>query len=151
MSLMSDEIFNLYNKFTKIHNQFNAIKRSYKLNGTDINPSELQVLSLINTGSNITITTLAKEFYMTKSAASQAIKKLSNKGLIIKTRSIENERNVNLEITEEGKSIITNFFNDTNNPLHVFINNYKDMPNSEIEVIKNFLSNLEEMFENKLK
>lgn len=151
MILMSDEIFNLYNKFSKIHNQFSAIKRSYKLNGTDINPSELQVLSLINSGSNTTITTLAKEFYMTKSAASQAIKKLSNKGLIVKSRSIENERNVNLEITDEGKSVITNFFNDTNNPLHTFISNYKDMPNSEIKVIKKFLNNLEDMFEEKLK
>lgn len=148
---MNNEIVNLYNKFTKIHNQFSAIKRSYKLHDTDIYPSELQVLSLINSMNNITISTLAQQFYMTKSAASQAIKKLSNKGLIIKTRPLDNERNVNLEITQKGKSVIVNFFNDTNNPLNAFINHYKDLPNSELEIIKKFLNDLEYMFDKKLK
>lgn len=148
---MDNKLIELYNKFSKIHNQFSAIKRSYKLQDTDIYPSELQVLSLINTENNISITVLAQRLYMTKSAASQSIKKLSNKELIVKTRSTENERHVNLEITEKGKSVITNFFNDKNNPLHTFMNQYKDIPSSEIEIIEKFLTGLEGMFDKKLK
>lgn len=146
------ETIDLYNKFVKTQNQFNAIKRSKKFihNGLVFYSAELQILGLLKSNSSLTITELAEELYMTKSAVSQLIKKIYSKDLIIKTRNIENERVVKLEITETGESVINRFLKNKHDELGLFLDAYSELDKMQYDTIWMFLSKLEKMFDRTL-
>ena len=142
----------LYNKFIKVHNQFSAIKRLSvcKFNEMTIYPVEIQVLELINMNIDQTITDIAQQLYMTKSGASQIVKKLYRKELITKERNINNERLVILTMTENGTNVLNTFFKN-NDEVDLFFKNVSSLSNPEIETINQFLSQMDNMYEKKLR
>lgn len=149
--MKNDEILEIYNKFGKIHNQFSAIKRSHICQDQGIYPGEMQVLALIRSNRNMSISEIAEELYITKSGASQAVKKLTLKRLLSKKRNIENERNVTLLITESGEEAVESFLNNPENPIQDFLKEFSDLQARELSTVRKFLFNLEKLFDKKLK
>lgn len=146
------DLLSLYNKFIKVHNQLSALKRLsvIKLEDITIYPIEMQVLSLISLRNDLTITEIAQKLYMTKSGASQIVKKLYRKELITKSRNIDNERLVILKMTEIGTDVLNNYFKN-NEELDLFFKNISSLSNPEIETINHFLNIMDDTYDHKLK
>lgn len=146
------DLLSLYNKFLKVHYQLSVLKRLsvVKLKNITIYPVEIQVLALLNTNADLTITEISQELYMTKSGASQIVKKLYRKELITKERHIDNERLVVLKMTKSGTDVLNNYF-ENNEELELFFKNISILSNPEIESISHFLNILDETYDHKLK
>ncbi len=119
-------------------------------NHVNLYPSEMQVLCLMNTNSELTVTDIALTLSITKSAASQLVKKLCSKNMLQKFRSEENERIVILKITDQGKDAVENFFHNETQAFGELAKEFSSIADHEMETIRMFLSKLEEMLDKKL-
>ncbi len=147
------EILKIYNKFNRIHNQYSVVQRNFVFNkdGNSIYPSEMQVLTTIKNNPEYSVSDISEALYISKSAASQLVKKLSTKGYINKTRSSVNERFVLLEITKAGLEIIDEFVKNRNTIFGEMVDDFHSFSDKEVSTIYNFLDKLENMFDKKLK
>ncbi|MDC7125859.1 MAG: MarR family transcriptional regulator [Spirochaetales bacterium] len=150
--MKQNQIIDLYNIFIKTQNQFNSIKRSKKYVYKEIilYSAELQVLGLLKSNNLLTVTNLSEELFMTKSAISQLVKKLYSKKLITKTRNIENERIVHLEITDLGDKVINHFLINRQKELGLFISEFTEMDKMQYDSILMFYNKLSKMFDKTL-
>lgn len=146
------KLLELYNQFNKIHNQFTAVKR--QLVNTDyeepLYPAEMQVLCLIESHPDYSISDISKSLYMSKSAASQLVSKLCHKNFMEKKRDPTNERFTILELNAKGHEAVAKFLCNesyTFGELIQFMNTYS---NNDLDVIGDFLTQLERMFDKKL-
>lgn len=142
----------LYNQFNRINNKFSLVKRRLveDSNCDNLYPAEMQVLCLISSNPRFTVTDIATNLCITKSATSQLVKKLCTKGILEKTRLPENERFVFLTITDKGTSIIKNFFENESHAFGELIKDFSGISEDELETVKNFLNRLEKMLDKKL-
>ena len=67
--------------------------------------AESQFIHKIGQEPGITITELAVYFDKTRSACSQLMRRMKDKGWLIQTRNSDNNREYNLHLTEEGQKI----------------------------------------------
>lgn len=95
----------LTEKFYRLMNKFNELeKRPYDFGiGETMYPSEIHTIEAIGKNSGINVTELAKTLHITKGAASQMITKLKKRGFINKVRSVDNDKEVLLILTDKGK------------------------------------------------
>lgn len=143
----------LYNQFIRVNNKFTTIKKRKTVdvcNNTNLYPSEMQVLCLFITHSELTVTDIAFDLSITKSAASQLVKKLCSKNMLQKYRSEENERIVILKTTAQGMLAVENFFNNSSHAFGELAKEFSLISDKELETILFFLNKLEEMFDKKL-
>lgn len=147
-----DEVVGIYNQFAKIHNLFSVVKRNSIIEDgeNNINPSEMQMLSMIYTNPDYSSTDIANELYITKSATSQLVKKLTSKGYILKIRDQNNERYVHLKLTDRGMKAVKEFLGNQSMVLKGLLQKFNSMTENEIDAIKSFLGELECMLSNKL-
>ena len=113
-------------------------------------PAEIQVLCLIHTSPELTVTDIASKLSITKSAASQSVKKLCSKNMLQKYRCKENERIVILKNTEQGKRVVEDFFSTQTQVFGEFVKEFSSTPDKELDTIRQFLTRLEDMFDKKL-
>lgn len=148
-----DVVIDFYNQFARIHNQFSVVKRNSTIDDGEniINPSEMQILSIIYSNPSYTSVDIANQLYITKSATSQQIKKLSNKGYINKVRDTNNERKVILQLTDRGNKAVERFLGDQSEILHSLLDKMENLSDVEVNAIKYFFNELEGMLDNKLK
>ncbi|MEG2081920.1 MAG: MarR family transcriptional regulator [Oscillospiraceae bacterium] len=66
---------------------------------------EMHILTLICDNPGITVGQVAESWGCTKGAASQNITKLEKKGLLVRTKLLNNGREVHIYPTEEGKRL----------------------------------------------
>lgn len=146
------DFLDLMNQFVRIHNQFAAIKRTqvFTYDGENHFPAEMHVLTLLSRNPQLTISEIADSLYVTRSAASQMVKKLNVKGLITKQRNPENERIVNLQLSPKGSAALQVFIRFDS---EAFLRFYRELSGTSAEeqaVVKKFLNILEAMFAQKL-
>jgi DNA-binding MarR family transcriptional regulator len=67
--------------------------------------SEAHIIHLIGKQPNVTITELAAILGKTLSACSQIVRKLRGKGWVVQTRNVDNNRQINLNLTESGQMV----------------------------------------------
>ena len=67
--------------------------------------AESHIIEMIGKNNRITVTEIAKRMKKTKSACSQMIRKLRNKGWVNQTRNSQNNREYNLSLSEDGWNI----------------------------------------------
>lgn len=146
------EFLDFMNQFVRIHNQFSAVKRtqSCTFEGETYYPAEMHVLTLLSRNPDLTISHIAASLYITRSAGSQIVKKLAARGLVAKERASDNERVVNLSISEKGSEAVKLFIGFENESLSGFFNNFVHADSREIKVVRKYLNMLEEMFDKKL-
>jgi DNA-binding MarR family transcriptional regulator len=149
--MKNNDKIELYNQFIRIHNKFALIKRKqiYVSNTANVHPAEMQVLCLVNS-SKLTVTDIASNLSITKSAASQLVKKLCSKNMLQKFRSEENERFVVLKVTDKGKTAVDDFFDNESHVFGEMAKEFSSISNQELKIIGLFLTKLEEMFDKKL-
>lgn len=146
------DVLRIYNQYNRIHNQFSVIKRKfiYENNGNPLYPAEMHVLTIISSNPSYTVSDIADALYITRSAASQIVKKLCSKGFLNKSRSRENERVVNLTISESGSDAVSFFMSNQNSAFGEMLAEIKHLSDKEIDIIELFLTKLEKMYDKKL-
>ncbi len=147
------DIMRIYNQFNRIHNQFSVVKRKfiYENAGNPLYPAEMHVLTIVSSNPAYTVSDIAEALYISRSAASQIVKKLTIKGFLIKHRSKDNERIVNLIISESGSQAVKYFIDNQDSAFGEMLKEMNILSDKDIETIELFLSTLEKMYEKKLK
>ena len=75
-------------------------------NGDELYSSEIDMLVFLSLHSDITMTEIAESMGVTRGAVSQVIKKLVDKGLVIKTTDPQFRSRCILTLTDSGKDIL---------------------------------------------
>lgn len=100
-----ERIRRLNEAFLRIVNKFRRLEKmpgDYG-SGDSLFPTEIHTLELIGRNPGVAVTELARRQGVTKGAASQVVKKLDEKGLVQKCKSLDNEKSILLILTEKGK------------------------------------------------
>ncbi|MBN1195419.1 MAG: MarR family transcriptional regulator [Methanomicrobiaceae archaeon] len=86
-------------------NRMNEIEAIPAYFGTDqlLHPSEIHTLQALGLNPDINVTTLGTRMGVSRGAASQIVSRLAGKGLIEKYRLPDNEKEVRLRLTPEGR------------------------------------------------
>ena len=116
---------------------------------TKLYPAEMQVLCLIINNES-TVTDIAATLSITKSAASQLVKRLCSKNMLEKHREEENERTVLLSCTDNGRSAVNDFFNNQTQAFGEMVQAFSTVSSAEMDTIRVFLNRLEIMLDKKL-
>jgi DNA-binding MarR family transcriptional regulator len=97
--LLNSRHNNIY-KFVMLYSDYINTPHDY---GTHtLSMTEAHVLTYIEEHPGTTITDLAKYWEKTKGALSQTVSRLVSKGLVYRSKAIDNAKNVLLYVTEEG-------------------------------------------------
>lgn len=142
----------LYNLFIRVHNKYTRIRKDFSemSDSVQVYPAELQVLSLLSAGNEETVSSIAAQLSITRSAASQLVKKLCGKGLLEKNRPVENERVVSLRITDEGMNVVNNFFGSQSGFGKELEKTLSGFSPRDLVVVAAFFTKLEEQLNRKL-
>ena len=142
----------LYNLFIRVHNKYSSIRKRFSETSDSVQvfPAELQVLTLLSSGTEETVSGIASQLSITRSAASQLVKKLCGKGLLGKERQVENERVVFLRITDAGTQVVKNFFGSQSSFGQELERTLSGFSPRDLMVVAAFLAKLEEQFNRKL-
>ncbi|MGD9679037.1 MAG: MarR family transcriptional regulator [Vulcanibacillus sp.] len=97
---LMESIFEL----SRAYHDYQCKPRKYGTND-DLFMVEVHLLNLIGENSKINVTEISKKTNRTKGAVSQIIDKLVNKGIVYKNKNPLNNREVKLELSEEGQKI----------------------------------------------
>lgn len=116
-----------------------------------LHPAEMHMLVLLSSHPGYSVGKAASDLYITRSAASQIVKKLFGKALIIKERSTDEERNVHLFLTEEGKAAVQQFLGIESESFKEIAELMKTSSPEELAAVRTFLNTLEELFDRKLR
>ena len=99
-----NEKANLVYKFAMLYNDYMSEKHDYGT-GQLINMVEVHTLTAIEENPGITVSQLASMWRRTSSALSQTVKKLEQKGYVVRVKDPANARNVQLNVTPQGKAL----------------------------------------------
>ena len=152
MNLKKKDIELLINKIQNIVMNHSKLENTtFSLDdGIEATHRELHLLEKIKSCKFSNITDLAESAKVTKSAASQMIKKLKNKGLVEKTHTEYNRKNIFIRLTKTGEKAL-----EKHNSYHVeHLDNFvKILQKCKTEKIKEtieVLSIIEESINKKL-
>ena len=138
-------LFKLLNLFKEMENT------QFKISDNiTVFPGEIHMISAIATSNGINVTEVAARLDISKSAASQMIKKLVRKGLIEKAHTEQNNKEIRLLLTREGKTALDivekrhlelkeKFFSFAPTFSDEKWQNYRDFLSKMIDVIKEIL------------
>ncbi|HBM75849.1 MAG TPA: MarR family transcriptional regulator [Clostridiaceae bacterium] len=126
--------------------QFNKYDKQARTFGTDheLFLSEIHLIEWIGKRNGGYITEIAKEMNITKGAVSKTVKKLQEKGYVLKTNDSSNKLKVLLQLTEKGNVA----FNEHRN-YHVHLDqlvedSLKNCSDKELSMIYSFLCAMED-------
>jgi len=88
-------VVNKFNRFEKIPMDFGIDEKLF--------PSEIHTIEAIGRHPQVNVTQLAQKLGITKGALSQTLKKLVEKQLAKKVKSIANDKELFLELTQKGR------------------------------------------------
>jgi DNA-binding MarR family transcriptional regulator len=139
------EFNDLMNQLIRINNQFTAVRRtqSYSQEGEIYHPAEMNVLTLLSEKPWITVSDVASSLFISRSAASQIIKKLAVKELIVKKRNLMNERVVNLSLSPEGDVVVKRFKDAESASMEEFFKTFSEIDDDDMRIARGFLYKLE--------
>jgi len=100
----SEEIMD---RFMRLVHKYNSMEKLPARHGKgfDLYHSERHMLDKVGENPGINVTEFAQIAGVTKGAVSQVIKKLENKGLVRRYKKGGNEKEVFIELTQEGKAV----------------------------------------------
>ncbi|MDY0362108.1 MAG: MarR family transcriptional regulator [Desulforegulaceae bacterium] len=118
---------------------------------TVISTKEAHVIQAIGDNKNIGVTELGNFFAISKSAASQMVSKLESKGFIKKMRSQDNNKEINLILTELGKKAYTAHEQTHKKDNEFLLNKLSAFSLSQIATVSVMLESIEEIMDERLK
>lgn len=104
---MKNELQILIDQFLNILHLYSIISRKPKDYGTGdyLYFTETHTITVVGDGGVINMTQLAEKMGVTKGAISQTIRKLTGKGLIIKSNQKNNKKEIFLRLSKKGKIV----------------------------------------------
>lgn len=97
------ELIDAFDAGLRYVDEYNSLLHDY--NGVVMYQAESQFIHKIGEEPGITVTELAAYFGKTRSACSQLMRRMKDKGWLYQTRNSDNNREYNLYLTEEGQKI----------------------------------------------
>lgn len=110
-----ETVFDLVRNFSK----FFAFNKETE----ELKTIEFYILLYIALKGPQNMTTLAKEYAMTKSNITLLVDDMENKGYLSRTRSLEDRRVIIIKLTERGESLFKSFMVDFTSLIQTFIKN----------------------------
>ena len=98
-----EEAHNLFNRVMEHYRMFERASRDYGT-GDTLSRAEIHAIAAVDELPLITVTALSEYLGVTKGASSQLIGKITKKGYINKLKSVDNDREILLALTEKGKA-----------------------------------------------
>ncbi|CAI9394987.1 MarR family winged helix-turn-helix transcriptional regulator [Niallia sp. Sow4_A1] len=123
----------LIRSYSRIHKAYNHLVQ-LDANKLDLTAVQLKTLYRIYFQPDIGIGELATKLSLTKSTVSGIIDRLSQRQLIERTIPEDNRRAVNIQLTEEGHSIMKQYFAGTST-LSKKVKEVMELPEEEINKI----------------
>lgn len=129
------------------YNKSENVKRNY---GTNImlTRKEIHTIQLIGQYPQIGIVELAERQGVTKGATSQMVKKLVEKGFVIKEQSKSSEAEICLELTELGQKAFKGHDEYHRNIGKRWRKIIDQMSENNLQVVMQFIKSVEEMLDN---
>ena len=150
MMIGFEDAYKLGERFLWLLEEYVAIASIPKSYGTGMQFYRLDIHLIHSIGMNpgINVTELSKKHSITKSAVSQAVKKLEKRALIERYQSSENRKEILFRLTEKGRSAF-----DAHNSYHEtsetqYIEQIARMSEEEARGIDNFIRIMSERAEN---
>lgn len=103
-----DALMERFIQIVNKYNELNSIAYDYG-NGIPLHPSEIHALIAIQAGDSPNITAIAEKLGITKSAVSQVVQKLSQKGLAEKFKTAGNAKEVRIRLTENAQNALKGY------------------------------------------
>ena len=114
---LAHRIADLADRYQQVGQDYYKLQRDYGT-GELYTPTEVHMVTRIEENSGITAKRIADETYRTKSAVSQMITKLEDKGLVCREKDPENGKQHLLYVTPKGRALsLAHKAYDENNPL----------------------------------
>ena len=97
----------LLERFVRLVNKYNALGKHPMTYGTQhkFHHSERHMLDIVGDDPGLNLTEFAKAVGVTKGAISQVVSKLEKKGALIRFKSDDNDKEVLVRLTQQGKQI----------------------------------------------
>ena len=131
----------LVERFYRLMNKLNELEKSAYDFGVDekMYPAEIHTIEAIGKNSGLNVTELAKKLCITKGAVSQMIGKLKKRDFINKVRSMDNDKEVLLILTDKGKKAFEGHEQFHNTMYVDFAGLLKDIHKEKIDFLKTTL------------
>jgi DNA-binding MarR family transcriptional regulator len=148
----TDHPLALYGRFQRVMKLADQLEKRPRRFGTDelLTSAEIHLIEVIGENEGSSVTDLANALGVTKGAVSQNLKKLDNKGFIVKRQDPDNLSRNSVSLTTKGK---TAFF--AHQHWHEtmdggFMAYYLSLAPEKIEFLFDFLSRVEKFMEKRL-
>jgi DNA-binding MarR family transcriptional regulator len=143
---------NLITSFIRNVNKYNEFnQKPYNPGGGHlIHPSEMHTLNSIATYDGLNISELGKKLGITKSAASQVVIKLENKGMLEKHFSPESNKSIFVTLTKTGEAIVRHFRSSQDEIFSLFTDALKKTDEDKILFIQQVFDSIEQNLDTKL-
>lgn len=131
----------------RVVHKYNKIENMKRLYDTDImlTPKEIHTIQLIGQYPQIGIIDLAQRQGVTKGATSQMVKKLVEKGFVIKRQSLASEAEICLELTELGQRAYQGHADYHQNIGRQWKEILDQMSEADLQVLIRFIESVERM------
>ncbi|MBN1468463.1 MAG: MarR family transcriptional regulator [Fusobacteriaceae bacterium] len=139
-----------YNKtitsLLKVHNKLTLISKQPRDFGTGdvLYSTEIHTIVAIKENPGINLTKLSDILGVSKSAVSKFVKKLLDKDYIIKSRPIDNQREVMFNLTNKGEIVFQGHERFSYEKFKTVYDILENTKKEEIKLIDNFLEKLSE-------
>jgi DNA-binding MarR family transcriptional regulator len=145
----------LYHLMERTHNKYNQFdnKMVVFLKNISITHTEIHALACIGDHKSLNLTQLANQRGISKSAASQMVYRLRDKGLVVKKASPKSDAEIVLSLTDLGKEAYEEHLRYHETTTSLFFQTLQHIPLATIKELENVLEKLDvaldEMLENK--
>jgi DNA-binding MarR family transcriptional regulator len=136
-----ERIVELYFKSIRGFNEFESIPRDFGT-GDLLYSSEIHTLQAIGKNADINLTELAEKLDISKSGTSKFVKKLLEKGLIIKSKQVGNKKEVAFNLTKKGLAAYLGhetFSKEMLNSIYIVLSH---LDGNQIDFLESFLNEL---------
>lgn len=145
---MHKELIRQY--YTFLRNQNRMEKRFGQGKVDDYSASELGVITVIGSMTDVNVTILAQHLQMTKGAISKIIRKLTDNHLIENYQKLDNHQKIYYHLTDSGKDVFDRHWvcrDGLDNLDREFLSKFSE---DECEIICKFFTQFNAYLENKL-
>ncbi len=127
----------LLERFVRLVNKYNALGKHPMTYGTQhqFHHSERHMLDIVGDDPGLNLTEFAKAVGVTKGAISQVVPKLVKKGALIRFKSDDNDKEIRLRLTQQGKQIYAHHQSVNEESVNHLWRELKKHPEDKIEFL----------------
>jgi DNA-binding MarR family transcriptional regulator len=146
MKKTAESPFSLIAKFSRVSKLWQQLDSQPRKFGTetDLTGSEIHLVEVIGQNEGLSVTDMAKRLGITKGAISQTLKKLEEKGLVVKEVDPTNTSRITVSLSTKGKVGYYSHLQWHEKMDGGFRDYFVHLPEDKIKFLEEFLSILEQ-------